>query len=77
MVRRRQEHHRELGIADSASTAGFLVEGDFLALSAGVGFQVEVLYPFEGVRRRLRRAYCRLRRADPPARFPLFALEKR
>jgi SAM-dependent methyltransferase len=62
MVRRRQEHHRELGIADSASTAGFLVEGDFLALSAGVG---------------LRRAYCRLRRADPPARFPLFALEKR
>lgn len=77
MVRHRQEHHRELGIADSASTAGFLVEGDFLALSAGVGFLVSVLYPFEGVRRRLRRAYCRLRRFAPPARFPLFALEKR
>jgi hypothetical protein len=76
MVRRRQEHHGELGISDSASTAGFLVEGDFVALSAGVGFQVEVLHPFEGFPRRLRRAYCRLRRAAPPARFPLFVLEK-
>jgi SAM-dependent methyltransferase len=77
MVRRRQEHHRELGISDSASTAGFLVEEDFVAMVAGFGFQVEVEHPFEGVPRRLRRAYCRLRRAAPPARFPLFALEKR
>ena len=77
MVRRRQEHHGELGISDSAATAGFLVGGDFLALSSGFGFQAEVLYPFEGVRRGLRRAYCRLRSLAPPARFPLFALEKR
>jgi len=76
MVRRRQEHHRELGIPDAAATAGFLVERDFVALSAGVGFQVEILYSFEGFPRRLRRAYCRLRRAAPPAQFPLFALEK-
>lgn len=76
MVRRRQEHHRGLGISDSASTAGFLVEGDFVALSVDVGFQVDVEYPFEGVPRRLRRAYCLLKRAAPPARFPLFALEK-
>jgi SAM-dependent methyltransferase len=77
MVRRRQEHHRELRVSDSASTAGFLVERDFLAVSSEIGFQVEVLRPFEGVRRRLRRAYCRLRSLAPPARFPLFALEKR
>ncbi len=76
MVRRRQEHHRALGISDSASTAGFLVERDFLALSGDVGFRVEVLKPFEGARRRLRRAYCRLRALAPPASFPLFALEK-
>jgi len=74
--RGRPPPHRELGIPDAASTAGFLVGGDFVALSAGVGFQVEVLYAFEGLPRRLRRAYCRLRRAAPPARFPLFALEK-
>ena len=77
MVRRRKEHHRALGISDSAATAGFLVGGDFLALSSGFGFQAEVQYPFEGVRRGLRRAYCRLRSLAPPARFPLFALEKR
>jgi SAM-dependent methyltransferase len=77
MVRRRQEHHSELGISDSATTAGFLVEGDFVALSEGVGFRVQVLYPFEGARRRLRRAYCRLLALAPPARFPLFVLEKR
>jgi SAM-dependent methyltransferase len=76
MVRRRQEHHRELGVSDLASTAGFLVERSFLALSAEIGFRVEVLKPFEGARRRLRRAYCRLRSLTPPARFPLFALEK-
>jgi SAM-dependent methyltransferase len=76
MVRRRREHHRDLGIADSAATAGFLVERDFLALSAGVGFLVDVQYPFEGFPRRLRRIYCRLRCLAPPARFPLFALEK-
>jgi SAM-dependent methyltransferase len=77
MVRRRQEHHRKLGIRDSASTAGFLVEEEFVAMSEREGFEVEVEYPFEGVPRRLRRTYCRLRRAAPPARFPLFALEKR
>ncbi len=77
MVRRRMEHHRELGIADTATTEGFLVERDFLSVAAGNGFHVEVEYPFEGVSRRFRRAYCRLRRAWPPARFPLFALEKR
>ncbi len=77
MVRRRQEHHRQLGISDSASTEGFLVKGDFLALSAGFGFQVTIEYPSEGVSRRLRRAYCRLRSLAPPARFPLFSLEKR
>jgi SAM-dependent methyltransferase len=76
MVRRRQEHHRELGISDAASNAGFLVEGDFVALAAGFGFQVEVLHPFEAFPRRLRRAYCRLRCFAPPARFPLFVLEK-
>ncbi len=77
MVRRRQEHHRTLGISDPAATAGFLVAGEFLALSSGLGFKAEVLYPFEGARRRFRRAYCRLRSLAPPARFPLFALEKR
>jgi ubiquinone/menaquinone biosynthesis C-methylase UbiE len=77
MVQRRQEHHRKLGIRDSASTAGFLVEEEFVAMSEREGFEVEVQYPFEGVPRRLRRTYCRLRRAAPPARFPLFALGKR
>jgi SAM-dependent methyltransferase len=77
MVRRRQERHRELGIPDSATTAGFLVEEELVAISAGIGFQGSVLYPFEGVPRRLRRAYCRLRSLAPPARFPLFVLEKR
>ncbi len=76
MVRRRQERHRGLGVPDSASTAGFLVAGDFLAVAAGTGFRAEVQQPFEGVLRRLRRVYCRLRRAAPPARFPLFVLER-
>jgi SAM-dependent methyltransferase len=76
MVRRRQERHRGLGIPDSASTAGFLVSGDFLGVAARSGFRAEVQYPFEGVSRRLRRAYCRLRRAAPPARFPLYVLER-
>ncbi len=76
MVRRRQERHRALGISDTASTAGFLVERDFVALSVAIGFRVEVLKPFEGAPRRLRRVYCRLRSLPPPAGFPLFALEK-
>ncbi len=76
MVRRRQERHRGLGISDSASTAGFLVAGDFLRIAVRTGFSAEVQYPFEGIPRRLRRAYCRLRRAAPPARFPLYVLER-
>jgi len=77
MVRRRQEHHLALGISDSTSSAGFLVEGEFIALLARAGFRVAIEHPFEGVSRRLRRAYCRLRSFAPPARFPLFSLEKR
>ncbi len=77
MVRRRIERHRRLGIADSASTAGFLVEGDFLDVAAAAGFRASVQYPFEGIPRRLRRVYCRIRRAAPPARFPLFVLARR
>lgn len=77
MVRRRQEHHRDLGVCDPASTAGFLVGEEFAATARRAGFQVETEYPFEGVPRRLRRTYYRLKRAAPPARFPLFALEKR
>jgi SAM-dependent methyltransferase len=77
MVRRRQERHRGLGVSDSASTAGFLVRAEFLAVAARTGFGVVVQHPFEGVPRKLRRAYCRLRRAAPPARFPLFVLERR
>jgi SAM-dependent methyltransferase len=77
MVRRRQEHHRNLGIRDIASTAGFLVGDEFVATAEREGFRVEAEYPFEGVRRRLLRTCCRWKRASPPARFPLFALEKR
>jgi SAM-dependent methyltransferase len=76
MVRRRQERHRGLGIADSASTAGFLVSSDFRVAASRCGFSVEVQYPFEGVSRKLRRAYCRILRAAPPARFPIYVLEK-
>jgi SAM-dependent methyltransferase len=76
MVRRREERHRELGISGTTGTTGFLVERDFVALSASRGFRVEVLRPFEGVRRRLRRAHCRVRSLVPPARFPLFMLER-
>jgi SAM-dependent methyltransferase len=76
MVRRRQERHRALGIPDTASTAGFLVAREFLDLAARIGFLASVHYPFEGVPRKLRRAYCRVRRATPPARFPVFVLER-
>jgi SAM-dependent methyltransferase len=76
MVRRRQARHQELGILDTASTAGFLVGGEFREIAARAGFGVGVQYPFEGVPRKVRRAYCRLRRAAPPARFPLFVLER-
>ncbi len=77
MVRRRRERHRTFGIGDAGSTAGFLVERDFLSLSAGVGFAFEILRPFEGFSRLLRRASCGVRGTTPPARFPLFVLEKR
>jgi SAM-dependent methyltransferase len=77
MVRRRQERHREMAISDTAPTSGFLLEREFLALSTSAGFEVEVERPFEGFPRALRRGYCWLRRAAPPARFPLFVLEKR
>jgi SAM-dependent methyltransferase len=76
MVRRRKERHRELGVEEAGATAGFLVEHDFLALGASVGFRCEVIRPFEGTRRLLRRAYCRVRGAFAPARFPIFVLEK-
>jgi SAM-dependent methyltransferase len=76
MVQRRQERHRNLGISDRASTAGFLVREEFVALAERHGFEAEAEYPFEGLSRGLRRAYCRLRRAAPPARFPLFVLER-
>jgi hypothetical protein len=76
MVSRRQERHRKLGIQDNASTAGFLVNGEFREIASRTGFGVGIHYPFEGVPRKLRRAYCKLRRASPPARFPLFVLER-
>jgi SAM-dependent methyltransferase len=76
MVRRRREHHRKLGIDDRGSTAGFLVEKDLLSVARRAGFDAKVLCPFEGLSRLLRRAYCGVRRATPPARFPLFVLEK-
>jgi SAM-dependent methyltransferase len=77
MVRRRQEHHGNLGISDPASTAGFLVEEEFVGMAKRADFHVEEDHPFEGLSRGLRRVYCRLRREAPPARFPLFALERR
>ena len=77
MVRRRRERHRRLGVEETASTVSFLIEDDFAALAARAGFRVEIERFFEGVPRLLRRAYCGIRRAAPPARFPLFILEKR
>jgi len=39
--------------------------------------RAEVRVPSEGIRRALRRGYCRLRRLSPPARFPPFIAEKK
>ena len=43
MVRRRQERHREMGIFDSASSAGFLVEDDFVAMAERMGIPLNAL----------------------------------
>jgi SAM-dependent methyltransferase len=76
MVRRRKESHREVGVEETAATVGYLVERDFVALSGSVGFRCQVIHPFEGTRRLLRRALSGMRGAPAPARFPIFVLEK-
>ena len=78
MVRRREKDHRErLGVLPTESTTGYLVASEFCSELESAGFHVETCQPFEGLRRRLRRSYCALRRLAPPARFPLFVAEKR
>ena len=78
MVRRRENDHRaRLGVLPTESTMGYLVASEFCSELESAGFLVETFQPFEGLRRRLRRTYCALRRLDLPARFPLFVSEKR
>jgi SAM-dependent methyltransferase len=76
MVRRRKERHRELGVEEAGATVGFLMEHELAALGASVGFRCDVIHPFEGVQRLLRRAFSRVRGTFAPARFPIVVLEK-
>ena len=78
MVRRRENDHRErLGVLPTERTTGYLVASEFRSQLESAGFRVETSQPFEGLARRLRRAYCVLRGCDLPGRFPLFVSEKR
>lgn len=78
MVREREREHRERYdvLAAPETASGFLVRSDFERLLARVGFEVDVIHPFQGLDRTVRRFWAGARGLREPADFPVWVARR-